>query len=205
MLHVRYNLKLNYQIFESIEKGKIKQFGFSEIAPSSLDRASKIHPVAAVQSEYSLSTRYPELGLVQKCLELNTTLVAFSPVGRSLLTDDPHNRERAEKMAFLQNNPRFMSPNLEANIRATEAFRNFSKVLGFPAASVAIAWLLSKGPHILPIPGTRSPERLEELVKGVSLTLTDRDLNELEKCLPIGWAHGDRYSIEQWVGPERYC
>tara|TARA_Y100000739_G_C20607614_1_gene466596 strand:- start:286 stop:1287 length:1002 start_codon:yes stop_codon:yes gene_type:complete len=188
-----------------IKKGKIKQFGFSEIAPSSLDRANKIHPVAAVQSEYSLSTRYPELGLLQKCLEFNTTLVAFSPVGRSLLTDDPHDRSRAEKMAFLKNNPRFMSPNLEANISATNAFRNFSRTLGFPAASVAIAWLLNKGSHILPIPGTRSPERLEELVKGVSIRLTDSDLSELEKCLPVGWAHGDRYSIDQWVGPERYC
>ena len=109
------------------------------------------------------------------------------------------------EMAFLKNNPRFMSPNLEANLNATEAFRKFSRILGFPAASVAIAWLLSRGPHILPIPGTRRPERLEELVMGVNIRLTDADLNELEKCLPIGWAHGDRYSIEQWVGPERYC
>ncbi|MFL2798040.1 MAG: aldo/keto reductase [Paracoccaceae bacterium] len=190
---------------ELIKKGKIKQFGFSEIAPSSLERANKIHPVAAVQSEYSLSTRYPELGLVQKCLELNTTLVAFSPVGRSLLTDNPHDRARAEKMAFLKNNPRFMSPNLEENINATNVFRDFSKKLGYPAASVAIAWLLTRGPHILPIPGTRSTARLEELVMGASIKLSNDDLISIEKCLPIGWAHGDRYSLDQWIGPERYC
>ena len=187
-----------------IKKGKIKQFGFSEIAPTSLERASNVHPVAAVQSEYSLATRYPELGLLQKCLSLGTTLVAFSPVGRSILTDNPHNRARAEKMPFLKNNPRFMSPNLEKNVEVTEGFRLFARERGYSAASLSIAWLLSQGPHILPIPGTRNPKRLEELVQGIYLKLTEDDLREIEKLLPVGWAHGDRYSTEQWVGPERY-
>ena len=131
-------------------------------------------------------------------------MVAFSPVGRSILTDNPHNRARAEKMPFLKNNPRFMSPNLERNVEVTKGFRLFARERGYSAASLSIAWLLSRGSHILPIPGTRSPKRLEELVQGIYLKLTEDDLREIDKLLPVGWAHGDRYSTEQWVGPERY-
>jgi len=187
-----------------IKKGKINQFGFSEISPASLVRASAVHPVAAVQSEYSLATRFPELGLVQRCLSLDTTLVAFSPVGRSLLTNNPHDVKKAGEIDFLKGNPRFMSPNLEKNILATEVFRQFANDMGYSAATVAIAWLLAKGPHILPIPGTRSSSRLIELAKGTELNLTESDILELESLLPVGWAHGDRYSLPQWVGAERY-
>jgi len=188
-----------------IKAGKIKQFGFSEISPTSLARAVAVHPVGAVQSEYSLSTRSPELGLVQKTAELGATLVAFSPVGRSLLTDKPHTRDKAETYSFLVNNPRFMEPNLTANIAATIGFRALADDLGVKASSLAIAWLLHQGDHILPIPGTRSVEHLKELAKGTELTLSPDDLDEIERRLPVGWAHGDRYSDVQWVGPEKYC
>ena len=93
-----------------VDEGKVMQIGFSEIAPNSLTEASKIHPIGAVQSEYSLSTRYPELGLVQRCRALDTSLVAFSPVGRSLLTDKPHSLEKAKTLPFLQQNPRPNNP-----------------------------------------------------------------------------------------------
>ncbi len=190
---------------EFVKSGKIKQFGFSEIAPSSLQLAAAIHPVGAVQSEYSLSTRLPELGLVQRTKELGTSLVAFSPVGRSLLTDDPLSYEKCQAIDFLKDNPRFLQPNFAHNIAATDRFRLLAKEMGYKTASLAIAWLLHQGEHILPIPGTRSVSHLEELAAGAEISLSDSDLQAIDNCLPIGWAHGDRYSVTQWVGPERYC
>lgn len=186
-------------------KGKIKAFGFSEIAPASLRRAAAVAPVAAVQSEYSLSTRLPELGLVQECARQGTALVAFSPVGRSLLTDTPINAAQKETLGFLKTNPRFTSPNYEANIAATDQFRALAAEMGEPTAALAIAWLLAQGNHVIPIPGTRSVAHFRECVRGTELSLSAEDLARIEAVLPVGWAHGDRYSADQSVGPERYC
>ncbi|SHH95016.1 aldo/keto reductase [Marivita hallyeonensis] len=188
-----------------VEKGKAKTIGFSEIAPSSLRRAATVHPIAAVQSEYSLSTRMPELGLVQACAELGTALVAFSPVGRSLLTDHPVPADIVPTLPFLSSNPRFLEPNYSANIAITHRFRALAAEMGEPAAAIAIAWLLHKAPHIVPIPGTRSVAHFRELVRGTDLTLTAEDITRIETVLPVGWAHGERYSKDQWIGPEQYC
>ena len=188
-----------------VEKGKIRSIGFSEIAPSSLRRAVAVHPVAAVQSEYSLSTRAPELGLVQTCAETGTALVAFSPVGRSFLTDAPFNRDRVENTAFLRNNPRFMEPNYTANIALTDGFRALAHDMGISAAGLSIAWLIAQGDHVIPIPGTSSTAHLTELLEGTARNLTPEDLARIEKVLPVGWAHGDRYTVDQWDGPERFC
>ncbi len=188
-----------------VAAGKTRAVGFSEIAPTTLARAHAVHPIAAVQSEYSLSTRSPELGLIQKTAEIGASLVAFSPVGRSLLTDAPHDRAKAETIPFLKNNPRFMEPNLSANIDATAGFRALADDFGVTAAGLAIAWLLHKGDHVLPIPGTRSTERLREMAAGAALSLSEDDMNIIESALPLGWAHGDRYSKVQWAGPENYC
>lgn len=188
-----------------VKSGKIGQFGFSEIAPTSLARAAAVHPVGAVQSEYSLSTRSAELGLVQKTAELGASLVVFGPIGRGLLTDAPHSVESAEAVAFFKHNPRFSGPNLNRNIEATAGFRRLAMDMGVKASSLAIAWLLHQGPHILPIPGTRSVEHLRELAKGSELKLSSADLEAIDRELPVGWAHGDRYSTAQWTGPEKYC
>ncbi len=188
-----------------VEKGKTKAIGLSEVAPSTLRRAMKTYPIAAVESEYSLSTRFPDLGLVQTCAELGVAMVAFSPVGRSLLTDNPIPRERIPNLPFLAGNPRFMEPNLSENLRITEGFRKLASEMGTSAAGLANAWLLTRGPHVIPIPGTRSVDHLRECVAGATLNLTNADLERIEEILPVGWAHGDRYSVEQWVGPERYC
>lgn len=188
-----------------VKKGKTRAIGFSEIAPSSLRRAHAVHPVAAVQSEYSLGVRSPELGLVQTCKELGVTLVAFSPVGRSLLTDHPLSYETAQGLGFLKQNPRFQEPNYAANIAATDRFRALAAEMGVPAAALAIAWLLHRGDHVLPIPGTRSVAHFNELVQGADIALTPEDMARIEQVLPVGWAHGDRYSADQWIGPERYC
>ena len=188
-----------------VRKGKTRAFGFSEIAPSSLRRASAVHHVAAVQSEYSLSTRSCELGLEQACAELGTTLVAFSPVGRSYLTDAPFGFERVSTNNFMKANPRFVQPNYDANIAITDRFRALARDMDISAAGLAIAWLIAKGDHVLPIPGTSSVAHLAELLEGTTRRLTAEDLARIEEVLPVGWAHGDRYTVDQWVGPERYC
>lgn len=188
-----------------VKAGKCKSIGFSEIAPASLRRAHAVHPVAAVQSEYSLSTRAPELGLVQACAELGTALVAFSPVGRALLTDTPHSRTAAEGMPFLANNPRFMEPNISTNLAKNAEFRALAADMGVAAASLSIAWLLHQGEHVIPIPGTRSLTHLREVAAGADITLSTEALARIEQVLPVGWAAGDRYSAAQWVGPERFC
>ena len=188
-----------------VARGKALSFGYSEIAPSSLRRAAEVAPVAAVQSEYSLSVRAPELGLVQATAALGTALVAFSPVGRGFLTDAPIPPDRARELAFTKANPRFQEPNYGANIRATDRFRAVAADMGEPAAAVAIAWLLDRGDHVLPIPGTRSGAHFRELLRGAEIALTDTDRAAIEAALPVGWAHGDRYSADQWIGPERYC
>ena len=188
-----------------VKAGKTRSFGFSEIAPSSLRRAAAVHPVAAVQSEYSLSTRSPELGLVQTCAELGTALVAFSPVGRGLLTDRPPTAESVARSGFLKSNPRFDAENLPVNLERSDRFRALAAEIGCAAAALAIAWLLHRGEHVLPIPGTRSTGHLRELAAGAELGLSEADLARVEEALPIGWAQGDRYSEAQWVGPERYA
>jgi aryl-alcohol dehydrogenase-like predicted oxidoreductase len=188
-----------------IESGKTKAVGFSEIAPSTLRRAATECPIAAVQSEYSLSTRAPELGLVQTCAEMGVTLVAFSPVGRAFLTDAPFSYREAQSMSFTKHNPRFVEPNYSANIAATDRFRKLAADMGEPAAAVAIAWLISRGKHVLPIPGTKNPGHFAELVRGTEIELSANDLAAIDLVLPVGWAHGDRYTMSQWEGPERYC
>jgi len=187
-----------------VKKGKARSIGFSEIAPSSLRRAHAVHPVAAVQSEYSLSTRAPELGLIQTCKELGVALVAFSPVGRSILTDNPIPQELVPTLPFPSTNPRFQPPNYARNLELTEPFRALASEMGLPAAGLAIAWCLAQGDHVIPIPGTRSVSHFKELLTGLDVTLTPEDLARIETILPVGWAHGDRYSDAQWLGPERY-
>lgn len=188
-----------------VRAGKTKSFGFSEIAPATLERATAVHPVAAVQSEYSLSARAPELGLVQATEKLGAAMVAFSPVGRALLTDTPPTAEKVARIDFMAANPRFQEPNLAANLARTDAFRALAAEMGTSAAALAIAWLLHSAPHVIPIPGTRSVDHLRQLAAGAGLSLSADDVGRIEAVLPVGWAHGDRYNEAQWKGPERFC
>ena len=188
-----------------VKSGKTKAIGFSEIAPTSLRRAHCVHPIAAVQSEYSLATRSPELGLVQTCAELGVALVAFSPVGRSFLTDKPLSFDAVQDLPFLANNPRFMAPNYNANIAAIAPFQALAADMGLSAAGLAIAWVLAQGDNVIPIPGTRSLTHFKEILQGAEKELTSEELKTIEAILPVGWAHGDRYSGPQWTGPEKYC
>jgi len=187
------------------EEGKIGGIGLSEIAPYTLRRASAVHPVTAVQNEYSLWTRLPELGLLQACAELGTTFVAFSSVGRGVFTNAMPVIENLSENDFRRSNPRFAEPNYAANKAIVSTFNDYANSQGMSPATMANAWVLQKGEHVIAIPGTRSAEHLAENAKAADTVLTDAQLAEIDRLLPVGFAYGDRYSDGQSVGPERYC
>jgi aryl-alcohol dehydrogenase-like predicted oxidoreductase len=187
-----------------IKEGKIGGIGYSEIAPSSLERAASVHHIRAVQSEYSLCTRLPELGLLQACEKLGTAFVAFSPLCRGVLSDvvlDP----TTFPDEFRRNMPRFNAENYPRNMAYIERFKTYAKQRGWSPATLANAWVLHRAPHIIPIPGTRTAEHLAENAAATSITLTTADLTEIETILPAGFAHGNRYSEEQQKPSELYC
>jgi len=188
-----------------VKAGKIGGFGFSEISPASLRRAAAIHPVRAVQSEYSLWTRQPELGLISACADLGTAFVAFSPVARGMLSNEMPDPASFGDQDFRKPNPRFLEPNFAFNRERVSAFNAYARDEGISPATLANAWLLSRGDHIIPIPGTRSADHLAENAAAASIRLTGEQLLQIDHLLPAGFAHGDRYSEQQSVGVERYC
>jgi len=187
------------------DEGKIGGIGFSEISPSSLRRAAKVGPVMAVQSEYSIWSRVPELGMIQACAELGTAFVPFSPVCRGMAADRSPDLSRMSDMDIRKTGPRFSGINLEYNIAAFDRLRAIAADHGVPTAGLALAWVLDSAPHLIPIPGTRTPEHLAEIATGASIDMTDSLRQEIASALPPGFAHGDRYSDAQMVGVERYC
>jgi aryl-alcohol dehydrogenase-like predicted oxidoreductase len=187
-----------------IEEGLIGAIGLSEVAPATLRRAHAVHPVAAVQSEYSLWSRQPELGLLQTCAELGVTFVAFSPLGRGILADRLPDPSRFPPGDFRTANPRFQEPNYTANTAAIRPFQDWCRARGWSTAAVALAWTLHKGSHVLPIPGTRTAAHLRDLAQAAGIALTASDMGDIETILPPGFAHGARYSEAQWSGVEQY-
>ncbi|MCI5078487.1 aldo/keto reductase [Oricola sp.] len=187
------------------EEGKIGGIGLSEIAPYTLRRAVAVHPVMAVQNEYSLWTRLPELGLLQACAELGTTFVSFSSVGRGIFADTMPVIDELSQGDFRRSNPRFQEPNYSANKAIVAKFNAYARSQGMSPATMANAWVLQKGDHVIAIPGTRSPEHLAENAAAADTVLSQEQLAEIDLLLPVGFAYGDRYSDEQSVGPERYC
>jgi aryl-alcohol dehydrogenase-like predicted oxidoreductase len=187
------------------KEGKIKALGFSEISPASLERASSVHHVAAVQNEYSLWTRLPELGMLEACERFGTTLVAFSPLGRGVFSDTPFDPGKLAEKDWRRGLPRMSAENWPLNAKRLAAFRRFAKNRGWTTEALALAWLLSRGDNIIPIPGSKSPEHMVRNVAASKIRLTKTDLAEINKILPAGWAHGNRYSVEQQGAAEQYC
>lgn len=187
------------------EEGLIGAIGYSEISPASLRLAATVGHIDAVQSEYSLWTRLPELGMLQACAELGTAFVPFSPLGRGILTDvdlDPANFSPKELRAT---NPRFIGRNFRHNMDYVQALRAFAAARGWTTTATAIAWTLNQGDHLIPIPATRTAAHLAEWKGADEIVFSADDRAELERILPLGWAMGDRYSYQQLVGIERYC
>jgi aryl-alcohol dehydrogenase-like predicted oxidoreductase len=187
------------------QEGKIGAIGFSEISPASLERAHAVHPVAAVQSEYSLWTRLPELGMIQACKRLGTAFVAFSPLGRGMFSNTRLAPGTFSANDFRKLSPRFIEPNFGYNVGKIARFVDYACDKGYSPAALALAWVLHRGDHIILIPGTRSPEHLSECIGGADIRLSETDMAEIDAILPAGFAHGDRYSDIQAIGPERYC
>ncbi|WP_045391477.1 aldo/keto reductase [Falsirhodobacter sp. alg1] len=187
-----------------VAEGKIGGYGLSEIAPATLRRAHAVHPVMAVQNEYSLWTRQPELGLIRTCAELGTTFVAFSPLARGMFGELPLRREDFRSgIDFRHTNPRFCEPNFAANLAAIAPFRSFCAERGWTVAGTALAWVLAQGENIVAIPGTRTADHLREWLGPPRLEADD--LAAIEAILPAGFAWGDRYGDHQMQNVERYC
>jgi aryl-alcohol dehydrogenase-like predicted oxidoreductase len=189
---------------EFVKEGKIGGIGYSEIAPSSLRRASSVHHIRAVQSEYSLWTRLPELGLLQACEKLGTAFVAFSPVARGLLVDTDVDPAKFPD-DFRPNMPRFEGENFTHNLAYINRFKAYAKQRGLSTPTLANAWVLARGPHIIPIPGTRTAEHLAKNAAASDVVLSAADMAEIEAILPAGFAHGNRYSEDQQKPSELYC
>lgn len=185
-----------------IEEGKIGGYGMSEVAPDTLRRAHAIHPCMAIQNEYSLWTRLPELGMIQACQMLGVAFIPFSPLARGMLGNNPITLPTD---GFRNTNPRFTEPNFTANTLKINEFRTFCAARGWSTPATAIAWVLSKGDHLIPIPGTRSAANLRQFAQGAHITLTPEDHAEINRILPPGFAYGDRYADHQTLAVERYC
>ncbi len=185
-------------------EGLTKGIGLSEVSPTTLRRASAVGPVDAVQSEYSLWTRSPEMGLIQACAELGTAFVPFSPVGRGLFTDVRPDPTRFTTPDIRMGIPRFQGQNFVDNVARFEPFRALAHAMGVSTSALALAWVLDQGPHLLPIPGTRHVKHVTHYLEASDMVLSDEIRTEIDTLLPIGWAMGDRYNDDQWVGVERY-
>lgn len=188
-----------------IEEGKIGGYGLSEVSPATLRRAQEVHPCVAVQNEYSLWSRQPELGLIRTCAELGVTFVPFSPLARGVFGEGYPDPAKMSEKDFRRNIPRFSADNYPRNRAIVDGFKKFARSRGWTVSGAALAWVLTRGEHLIPIPGTRSAEHLAEWADADEITFSDDDLAEIDRLLPPGFAHGDRYSDAQIVGVERYC
>jgi aryl-alcohol dehydrogenase-like predicted oxidoreductase len=176
---------------ELIDEGKVRHIGLSEASPATIRRAHAVHPITALQTEYSLWTRDPEAEILATTRELGIGFVAYSPLGRGFLTGQYRSSEQIDENDFRKNNPRFEEANLAQNLRIVDAVGAIANEAGATPAQVALAWLLAQGDDVVPIPGTKRVSRLEENVAATDLVLTE---DRLEQLSGIGPAVGDRYA-----------
>jgi len=176
-----------------VEEGKVRFLGLSEAAPATIRRAAKVHPIAALQSEYSLWTRDHETGSLPACRELGIAFVAYSPLGRGFFSGRIRSVADLPEGDYRRNSPRFQPGNLERNLALLARVEEMARGKGCTPAQLALAWLLAKGLDIIPIPGTKSRARLEENVGALSVRLTPGEIAALDAACPPGAAAGDRY------------
>ncbi len=178
---------------ELVTAGKVRHLGISEAAPATIRKAHAVHPVTALQTEWSLWSRDPEDELLPTVRELGIGFVPYSPLGRGFLTGQFRTPEDLPEGDFRRHNPRFQGENFYRNLELVERVKQLAADKGCTPAQLALAWLLHQGEDIVPIPGTKRRVRLEENLGAVDVTLSAGDLVRLDELAPVGAAAGDRY------------
>jgi aryl-alcohol dehydrogenase-like predicted oxidoreductase len=181
---------------ELVREGKVRSIGLSEVSATTLRKAHAVHPIAAVQTEYSLWTRNPEIAVLDACRELGAAFVAFSPVARGFLCDAVHDVASLDAKDIRRSMPRFDAANHEANLRLLPGYRTLTAEAGCTPAQLALAWLLHRAPHIIPIPGTTSVMHLQEDMGAMKVRLDAGLVSRLEALINQRTVSGNRYSAQ---------
>jgi aryl-alcohol dehydrogenase-like predicted oxidoreductase len=176
-----------------VEQGKVRALGLSEVSAATLRKAHAVHPIAAVQTEYSLCSRNPEIAVLDACAEIGAAFVAFSPLSRGFLSDTDMDPGALVAGDFRRQLPRFQEPAFTANTRLLESFRALARELGCSAAQLALAWVLHQAPHVLALPGTTSVAHLEDDVAAAGLALSAETLARLDALINQRTVAGPRY------------
>lgn len=178
---------------ELVQQGKVRYIGLSEAAPATLRRGHAVHPITALQTEYSLWSRDPEDDILPTVRELGVGFVAYSPLGRGFLSGAIKRLEDLAEDDYRRHSPRFQGENFAKNLAVVEQVNIIAQEKGVTASQLAIAWLLAKGEDIVPIPGTKRRQYLDENVAAIDIELTTAELERIEAVAPHGFAAGDRY------------
>jgi aryl-alcohol dehydrogenase-like predicted oxidoreductase len=181
---------------ELVQAGKVRYLGLSEAGPDTLRRANAVHPISALQTEYSLWSREPEDSILPTARELGIGFVAYSPLGRGFLTGHIQKPEDLAADDFRRSTPRFQGDNFRKNLDLVERIREIAAQKGCKPSQLALAWVLAQGEDIVPIPGTKRRVYLEENAAAASITLSPEDLKHIDAVAPAGAALGDRYSAQ---------
>jgi aryl-alcohol dehydrogenase-like predicted oxidoreductase len=176
-----------------VHAGKVRHLGLSEVSPQTLERAHGVHPLTALQSEYSLWTRDPEQGALAACERLGIGFVPYSPLGRGFLTGAIKTPDDFAADDYRRMTPRFQGENFTRNLALVEKVKTLAADKGCSAAQLALAWVLAQGQHIVPIPGTRRLRNLDENLGALDVRLTDEELQEIDAVFPAGVSAGARY------------
>lgn len=184
---------------ELVREGKIRAIGLSEVSADTLRRAHAVHPIAALQTEYSLWTRNPEIAVLAACRELGTTFVAFSPVARGFLPGTLRDVGCLDAKDIRRAMPRFYPDHYAANLQLLDRFADLAAELGCTPAQLSLAWLLNRAPHIVPIPGTTSVVHLEENLGAADLVLDAETMAQLDALINRHTVHGARYNAATQV------
>jgi len=176
-----------------VKAGKVRYLGLSEVSAANLRRAHEVHPITAVQSELSLWSRQDEVDILPACRELGVGYVAYAPLGRGFLTGTVQTQDALEASDVRRMMPRFNADNIGHNMQLARRLAELARAKGATPAQLAIAWVLAKGPDVVPIPGTRNEARLAENIKAADIALSAAELASLDEAAPIGAAKGDRY------------
>ena len=181
---------------ELVQQGKVRYLGLSEAAPATIRRAQAIHPISALQTEYSLWSRDPEDEILPTLRELGIGFVPYSPLGRGFLTGAIASPDDFAPDDFRRISPRFQGENFAKNLELVEQVKAIANEKGITAGQLALAWLLAQGDDIVPIPGTKRRKYLEENIGAATVTLNDEDINRINAVAPQGIAAGDRYPVQ---------